>query len=576
MSEEAKAPVKRQRKAKAVAPAAAAPYYAAMHETNVALCLASGFFAPRLEENAAHDHHRAAGKVVLECSAPSAGSILQAQGDLPYGVVVVVEICPDRLSASVGFEDTEVIPLLAAKRLVFASDQSRLEFTARTSAYADIPSNVLPCEVDPGLFATQAMLPGDLGGEGEPDHGGARNPSIEGDDKLRSRVALLDRCAGAMAASFSTLVTPEGAGLQAALGGMGDGMGQVFSPSQVAWELAARIDVAVDAEAYRPLLANLVSLLCEAGASDGFSASSLLRKLHATLGAAGGNAVGSEATQRFIGFAQDVVGLRRDLPNAAFADVAGSAIPRGALLFLLNPEPETLAAVRVRTPGLGPRVYFVAAMLVGIRAGMSRLPSDIKSGAGFLAIPSFVLAASRGEVPPLAVASRWERTGARISELAWSGYPMVRTRVEPVPEDLALLHTVTRAGIAAAFSPVDGTLVAEMTRAGHTAELALCPKTLPTFPRSAVVEAALYLTCTLPKRTATALMASVNEQSRETGIHCSIIDQKQGRVVQLSAYLAKPLSTESLGDVQEALWTEAARWLPDRTPAAAAMPSPQP
>lgn len=575
MSEEAKGPVKRQRKAKGVAPAASALYYAAMHETNVALCLASGFLAPRLEENATRDHHRAAGKVVLECSAPSARSMLQARGDLPYGVVVVVEICPDRLSTGVGVEGAELIPLLAAKRLVFASDQSRLEFTARTSAYADIPDDVLPYEVDPGLFASQAMLPGDLSGEDELDQGEPEDPSVERDNKLRSQVALLDRCAGAMAASFSTLVTPEGAGLQAALSGMGDGMGQVFSPFQVAWELAARIDAAVDAEAYRPLLANLVSLLCEAGASDGFSASSLLRKLHATLGV-GSNAVGSEAMQRFIGFAQDVVGLRRDLPNAAFADVAGSAIPRGALLFLLNPEPETLAAIRVRTPGLGPRVYFVAAMLVGIRAGMSRLPSDIKSGASFLAIPSFVLAASRGEAAPLAVASRWERTGARISELAWNGYPMARARVEPVPEELALLLTVTRAGIAAAFSPVDGTLVAEMTRAEHSAKLALCPQTLPTFPRSAVVEATLHLTCTLPKRAATALMASVNEQSRETGIHCNIVEQKQGRVVQLSACLAKPLSTESLSNVQEALWTEAARWLPDRGPAAAVMPSLQP
>lgn len=564
---------KRPRKAKP-RPQAAMPTYAAMHETNAALCLASGFLAPRLEENAARDHHYTAGRVVLEHPAPSARSLLLAKGDLPYGVVLAVELDTERLPPGFDVDDAEVIPLSAAKRLVFADEQSRLEFEARTSAYADIPRNILPYEVDSALFVSPE-LPLTQPGEAGPGTEGSR--AARGGDQLRARMSLLDRCAGGLAAAFSTLNSPGGAELLPALAGLGDGMGQLSSPVQLVWDLVARVDASMDVSAYKPLLASIVSALCELDIADGFSASSVLKKINVALDAPGGGSANG-AAQRFVRFAQDVVALRRELPDAAFADVAGSAVPRGALLFLLNPEPETLSAVRVRTPSLGARTYLVAATLVGVRAGMARLPSDTKSDpAAFLAIPSFVLAATRGAVAPLSVTSRWEQSGAKLSELAWGDSVLAQVRLPPSADRLALVETATRAGIAATFSPSDGALVAEVSRDQHVAQLAMRPSTVSTFPRLPAIETILALVCPLPKRAVTALATSVNERASATGVHCRIVELGQRRIVELSAFLAWPASAEALGVAQEALWTAAACWLARPEPTslmAAAEPAP--
>lgn len=556
MTDEASKPAKRQRRAKPRTGATAAtPLYAAMHETNVALCLASGLVAPRLEDNAARDHHLAAGKVILEASGPSAASLRDARGDLSYGVVIVMELDPAFLMPSGHALDPVAIPLAAVRRLVFADDQARLEFEARTSAYADIPAPLVPYEVDAALFSPET----DGVARSSPQQ--ISLPGESGQLDLGARLALQDRCAGLLATSLATLSSPEATELLPALCGAGRGLPMVTSPSQIAWELVTKIDPTVEAAAYKPLLDAVIATLIAADASDGFSASTLLRKLSAALGATDDPKAGTPA-HRFLKFASDVVGLRRELPEASFADVAGSAVPRGILLFLLNPEPDTLAAVRLRTPGLGPLVYFVAAMLVGVRAGMTRLPASLKSDRqSFLSLPQLVLAWTRGSPSSLTLSSYWDADGTKVSQLSWEGQGLAQARFAPEPAQQALLEIGKELGIKFEHAHSDGQLSARVYQGEHAGILQLRHALMPTFPRIAAIEADLRVPCPAPKRALTPLISTANEQARATGLHCRLVEDTAGRSVIISAFMVAPATVEALREVQSALWSGVPYWV---------------
>lgn len=562
MTDQVASSPKRSRKPRAkVKPVDVTEQYAAMHETNAALCLASGFVAPRPEENAAQDHHVAAGRVVLDEHAPTAASLADAAGDLPYGVVVLFDIDLRRLASGHAI-NLAAIPLAAVRRLLFANEQARMEFAARTSAYADIPSGLIPLEVNASLFEPAF--------EGRAQLVDAVNPaSVEQLVKtgLTDGLSLLDRCAGAWAASLSTLREPGSLHLLSALAGIDSRFSDASSLAGLAWRVASQIDPSSDAVAYKPLLERIVVALTSANPADGFSASAFLKNLGMALGDQG-DANGASQAQRFLRFAQDIVGLRRELPDAAFDDVPGSSVPRGALLFLLNPEPETLDAVRERTPGLGARTYFVAAMLVGIRAGLVRLPASMKSDReSFLALPQMVLAGLLGEPASLEVSSRWEPDGTRSMELCWEGLAVSQGTSQPDPTIRSLIEVAGFVGLCLQHARHSEALMSSVARNGLEGVVAFRQSRCPTFPRTPAIEVELAFESPVPKRNAGVLVAAANERMRETGVHCRLMEDGRRRMVALSAFMAGAPTTSSLHEVLDALWASAGPWATSATDA---------
>lgn len=546
---------KRARKPRAKSkPADFTAQYVAMHETNAALCLASGFVAPRPEENAVKDHHVAAGRVVLDQHAPTASSLAGAAGDLPYGTVVLFDI-DLRLLVPGHAIDLAAIPLAAVRRLVFADERSRMEFAARTSAYADIPEGLIPLEVNASLFEpgveTRAPLDALVDTEG-------LDKIVKAD--VGNGMSLLDRCSGAWAASLMTLREPGSFHLLSALAGIDGRFSDASSLAGIAWRVASQIDPASDAAAYKPLFVQIVLALATSNPADGFSASAFLKKLAMALGEQGDANRASQA-QRFLRFAEDIVGLRRELPDASFDDLPGSSIPRGALLFLLNPEPDTLDAVRARTPGLGSRTYFVAAMLVGLRAGLVRLPASMKSDRdSFLALPQMVLAGFLGEPASLEVSSRWEPDGTRNLELCWEGRAVSRVAAQPDPGISSLINVADDVGLRLQHARHAEELSSSVVRNGFEGVVVLRQGRCPTFPRTPAIEVELAFESPLPKRNAGLLAVATNERARDTGVHGRLLEDGRRRTVALSAFMAGEPTTSSLLEALDALWVSAEEW----------------
>lgn len=535
--------------------------YVVMHENNIAVCLAGGLLAPRPEESASRDHHLLAGGLVLESIRPSGVAFVGARGDLPYGMLVIAEV---RRSSKETEKEVPFLPLRQATRLVFPSVERKTEFQARMSAYADVPENIIPLEVDPGLFdldvpdadSPTARSHGELprGSDVEAEVNAERSQHVI------SRIRSIDRSAGALAASLSTLSRAEAAPLLAAFNGFGADFTEGTSPSEFAATLAMRVDDSQDAANYAPLIRTLASLLTEGVTDEGFSAASLLRRLEALRSQETATSEESRAWERFVRFAQDVVALKREPPARAFADGDGSALPRGALLFLLNPEPETLAAVCVRTPHLGARVYFVAALLIGLRAGLTRLPKELKSNRDqFLAVPEYIDAVMTGRGGSLGFRQDWDPiSGERLQELIWDGAIVSRVRL-PADVRMAMIAESVRAvGVEAVFSADNGSLTSTESAEGATVHLVFEPSSAPTFPRVHACEVSATYRIRLAKRTAQAIVTSINETSQVDGVYARCPETDSGRAIRLAAYAVEPVSETGIKDAIAAVRSRSA------------------
>ncbi|MFC3625177.1 hypothetical protein ACFOKJ_03325 [Vogesella amnigena] len=528
------------------------PMYLAMHENNIAMCLASGFISPRLEQNAARDHHLTSGGLVIEAIKPTHAALVGAQGDLPYGMVVLVEIknIEDHTLA------IPVIPIKQVKRFAFQSQKALTEFSARISAYNDIPGGLVPFEVAPELFESDELYQA----APEEENQGKKIIDVpESKDGSTSRdpfqsIAVIEACAGAFAAGISTLASSQGSSLFNRLHGYGGENIQIDSPVEFSVSLATHLGLSTENDVYQPLIAALVPILASTNASDGFSATSLLRKLEAIFGSPS-DTESATALQKFVKFSQDIIALRRDLPDDAFSDQEGFAVPRGALLFLLNPEPETLAAVKLRIPNLGERVYFVAAFLVGMRAGVARLPKTMKaSREAFLAIPDFILSIIQKKSRPLQTISRWDKNGTQQVEVTWNGSTLVGATL-PAKVSLQVLADIARSlGINMSFSAVNGALVSPLNKDHMTATLSLEEGATPTFPRVPACVATLKIDCKVQKRIALKALESINKEMLNSGIFCQLTDEVKNRKLELKTYLLEPYSSEQLKLAIETLW----------------------
>lgn len=516
---------KRGRPSRSSKPSAHRPpqAYVAMHEVNAAICIAGGILSPRLEESAARDHHVAAGGLQVDLGAPSASSLAGAAGDLPYGNVVVFELQPP----AGGPPWPASLPLLRVTRLAFESQEALQLFQARMSGYGDVPEDVLPMEVDAALFSTrgdpvqasiQATAPGTDAGQ------------VTG---LVDTFRAIDRCAGGLLGALSTV--REGADatrMLVAFGAMVLGSADVLPVGQFASTVAIAVDPSHDAATFAPVLHATVLILSSGAMDDGFSARSLVREAEPlSYQRLEEGSPQQQAIHKFWAFTRDVLELRRDIPEGAWSDEGGSAMARGALLFMLNPEPEQLHAVRGRTPNLGAAVYLIAGLLVGIRSGLTRMGRDVKAARGpFLAGAALAHDWVRGLDARL-VLRHWidPESGSNTSSLEYEGVTIAEAKEPATPLYLAFAAALRKAGIAARFLPDCSELSAKLDTSRLDAFFGIAGAILPAFPRQEALEAFAVIPMKLTRAALSGLASELASGTPEHGVFVRACELPSGR-----------------------------------------------
>lgn len=534
--------------------------YAAMHEVNAAMCLAGGILAPRYEQSAAQDHHVAAGALQIEAVAPSAQTLLDARGDLSYGNVVVFEV-PAPIAGS---PPARSLPLWRATRLVFESRDACDIFCARMSGYGDVPGDILAMSVDPALFAArleagQPSLLENVTAAGSPSD--VATATTGPDSSAAKHFRAIDRSAGALLGAVSTLQGPSAARVVQALGGLSAGQQSELPVEQLALAIAQLVDPSPDAATYAPVLSAMAGVLSTGTMDDGFSAKALLRE--AEPASCKGLQEGSaqlQAVQRFWTFTKDVLELRREVPDGAWSDDGGSAMARGALLFLLNPEPEQLRAVRDRIPGVGTAVHFIAGLLVGIRSGLTRMGTEVKSARDtFMAGAAFAHDYLLGRAPELAMQRNWDaEDGSTRYALLYEGTCIAAAKEPAEPLRVSLAVALRAIGLDARFSPVNGDLCARLQAGSADVVFGLIETFLSTFPRQAALEAWALVPVKLARSALVALVADVNARTHEHCVAAQHLDGPAGRAgVRLSVFVIRAEAVEPLKEAVAALAAKA-------------------
>lgn len=535
---------KRGRPSRSSKPSAPRPpqAYVAMHEVNAAICIAGGILAPRLEESAARDHHVAAGGLQVDFGVPSASSLAGAAGDLPYGTVVVFELQPP-----VGGPPWPAsLPLLRATRLAFESQEALQLFRARMSGYGDVPEDVLPMEVDAALFSAR----------GEPVQASIPATAPVTDDGQvvggpGDTFKAIDRCAGGLLGALSTV--REGADatrLLVALGSMVLGSADGLPVGQFASTVAIAVDPSHDAATFAPVLRATVLVLSSGAMDDGFSARSFVREAEPL--SYQGLEEGSpqqQAIHKFWAFTRDVLELRRDIPEGAWSDEGGSAMARGALLFMLNPEPEQLHAVRGRTPNLGSAVYLIAGLLVGIRSGLTRMGREIKAARGpFLAGAAFAHDWLRGLDARLVLQRGWDsEDGASRSWLEYAGVSIAAAREPANPLQAALVLALRGAGVGVRFLPATGELSATLGTSGPESSFGVTSALLPAFPRQEALEVFSVIPTKLTRTSLGGIVSELTSGTFEHGVFAQACEDSSGRAaVRLSVLVMGASESQAL------------------------------
>ena len=536
--------------------------YIAIHEVNAAMCLAGGIVGPRFEAAATLDHHATHGSLVAEAS-PSSSALSGAMGDLSYGEVVLFEVSrvlePSAIQRS--------IPLMEVIRIIFRNQQSEELFRARISGFGDVPENFIPMAVIPELFSApptesqKDLLAIDLPSEL------VLTSDIDGEKVSNAGATIrdMDRCAGALLAGLSTL---EGATSSVAII---EQLAQVQLPPlgdtpslQLASVLAKLVDGSPEGSLYEPIFDSVASILCDGGMDDGFSASRLLTSaeqecIHRVMP----NSDQHKAVETFWTFAKDVLALRRDVPAGAWTDRGHSALARGTLFFLLNPEPDQLQAARLRTPNLGSRVHFIAAILVGLRSGLTRMGKEVKSKRdAFLAGTAFVHGWFTNGIGVLEYRQRWDPTkGTRLSYICFEDTELVEA-ASPVDTELGLLaKDLSEIGFSAHFLTESGVLSGSFGVEGKEAAYEIKPAQVATYPRQVAKEMSIFILVNLSKRRAEALVQDIGSNWMQDGLHASVVDDTLKRVsVRLSVLILENADDKARKDGLTAL-TSASRHL---------------
>jgi hypothetical protein len=541
----AKRNVTRGQRAGKVGKAGLAPLgYVAMHEINAAMCMAGGMLGPRFEEGAARDHHVHAGGLVIEAAGPSKAALSGAVGGLGYGAVVVFEVSMPPQGAGM----VPALPLLDARRLVFRTREAADLFCARVSGFGDIPEKAVPIAVAPEYFSAIAELtqPGLLPASGDQNPEGQSTFAATGTTAAANLMRVMDRCAGALLAALGT--TREGGravDILRGISGLRLPAPDEHAASRLATELAVIADGGPDAKVYSTIFASVAATLCSGVMDAGFSASEL-QKL-AQPESSKGLEVGSQdlkAIESVWSFTKDVLSLRRDVPEGAWSDNGGSKLARGTVFFLLNPEPEQLLAAHARNPNLGPRVYFIAGLLVGLRAGLTRMGKETKEDTGsFLAGAAFAHSWLTKGAALLECVRSWDSNdGTAIDALVYGGRALASARTPGNPRLAGLTAIIRTAGIDARFSQESGALSGRFVDGEPLVTFALTEATLPVFPRIHLHELSATVDGRSSKRDIDKCVEVTNSGTAEHGVSASLVDGPGYPSLRLSVYLAKDIS----------------------------------
>lgn len=522
--------------------------YAAMHETNLALCLASGFLAPRHEKSAAQDHHwKSGGKVIVSGKPVPPGLVASARGGLDYGNIVLAEI------ATAGFEagapgalgQVELrgpLPLSSVKRALFRSATDRDEFQAKVSGYADVPAGIVELVVDAGAFPVEEPT---LGLFAEESTEGAAYIVPQAYDKLGGAVIALihhSRVPGESVLSLEllrdALTCAPGAG----------------APAEIAGALAGALDPG--GGTHGTLVARLVmELLVARQPGSGFNPATFLDELHVAvtkLPASTGAPI-----DKFVDYAKDILAARKDISDDAHADVPGKIVSRALLLFLLNSDPEKLFSLRKRqNNNLGKAVYSLALFFSGAFKGLAGLPGPWKSadvqaflGVGVLASKFF-----HGLACPVSIARTWDQTGSCNEILSCENFALATRLIPTDPAISALLKQVQLLAWIATIDPSTGDLF--LTIGTGTAPMQVSARILssPTFPREPALEVATVCQQALAKKDVARVVAEVNAVSGNKALFARAVPRGKTLAVEIYAFIpSKSITEDSLKDVARAI-----------------------
>jgi hypothetical protein len=531
--------------------------YIAMHEINAAMCMAGGMIGPRFEDGAARDHHFSACGLVIEDHLSSKEALSAAFGGLRYGEVVIFEV----LMPVQGPCILPSLPLLYAKRLVFRTKDAKEQFLARFSGFGDIPLMAVPLAVSPELFSGMAKLalPDIFPAIVKEDPVETLNVEASVTTTPTSLMRTIDRCAGSLLAALGT--TRLGGHAGDILKGFGDldfSIPEAQAAACFATRLAVNADGGPEANLFAPIFGSVATVLCSGLMDAGFSASELqkLAQPESTKGLEA-ESKNLKAIESMWSFTKDVLSLRRDVPEGAWSDIGGSPLARGTLFFLLNPEPEQLQVARIKNPNLGPRVHLIAGLLVGLRAGLTRLGKETKEDTGsFLTATAFVHTwLSKSDVS-LEYVRYWDpNDGTPVDNLRFNGRELASARM-PIDFRLHNLAAIIRtAGVDARFSYESGALSYRFEGEKTVVTFALSDTALPTYPRIHLQELIAAVESKSTKRDIEKCLEAINFGKTKHGVSASFENGPNRPYLRLSAYLAIDISEADLTEAVAAIVT---------------------
>lgn len=514
--------------------------YATMHEINLALCLASGFLAPRHEKSAARDHHwKSGGRVIVTGRPVPAGLVTSARGGLDYGNVVLAEIAGAAVEAKADGKHGQVelrapLPLSCIKRALFRSDADRDEFQARVSGYADVPAGIVEFAVDPEAFPTEEPTLGLFAG----DAGAATEYVVpQPYDKLAGAVIALLHHARSPGGSLpleslrDVLACPPGPG----------------APADIAGALATALDPG--AGEHGVLVARTVmELLVAHQPGTGFNPAAFLDELHGAVSKLPAST--GAPVDRFVEHAKDILAARKDISDDAHADAPGKIVSRALLLFLLNSDPEKLFSLRRRpSSNLGKAVYALALFFSGAFKGLAGLPGPWKSedAQAFLGVGELASKLFHGTPVSISIGQAWSAQGACKKILACDGYPLAATETQPVAAIVALLKSAQELSWVTDFDPGKGDLSLGLgggeVRRVVRAKISLSPS----FPREAAIELATVIGKPLPKKDATRIVGEINASASTDAVFARATQAGKLVAVEVFSFVTSgSLSKESL------------------------------
>jgi hypothetical protein len=524
------------------------------------MCMAGGMIGPRFEEGAARDHHFSAGGLVIEADSPSKEALSGAIGGLGYGEVVILEV----LMPPQGACTLPSLPLIDARRLIFRTRDAEEQFLARFSGFGDIPLMSVPLAVAPELFsgAAEQAQPSPLVALAGQDPEVTLKVDASDTATSNNLMRTIDRSAGSLLAALGT--TRKGgqasSDILKGIGGLSLPIPDAQAASSFASKLAVIADGGQDANLYAPIFSSVAAVLCSGAMDAGFSAPELqkLAQPESTKGLEA-EPKNIKAIELMWSFTKDVLSLRRDVPEGAWSDFGGSPLARGTLFFLLNPEPEQLQAALIRYPNLGPRVHFIAGLLVGLRAGLTRMGKETKEDTGtFLTATAFVHTwLTKGEAS-LELVRNWDpNNGAPVDTLLFDGRVFASARMPSDPRLAELAAIIRMVGIDARFSQDSGELSGRFEGEKTLVTFALSQAKLPIFPRIHLNELTAAVESKSAKRDIEKCVDVINTGRSEHGVTASLEDGPTRPYLRLSALLVKDISQADLTDAVSAIVTSA-------------------